>query len=176
MARSISPLGAVLAGMISGASGTLAMDAVWYRRYRRDGGKEGFKDWELSTEATSWEDAGAPAKVGKRFVEGFLRQDVPEEKAGLVNSVVHWSTGIGWGAVFGVLAGSLPKRRVRHGLLFAPVVWATPYLLLSRTGIYKPMSEYDPNTLWQDFSAHLAYGAGLGAAFSLLARAFGSSG
>ena len=70
--------------------------------------------------------------------------------------------------VGGVVAGSLRSPRMRHGVLFAPAVWAAPYLLLARTGIYKPMSEYDAQTLWKDFTAHLVYGAGLGWTFRLL--------
>ena len=154
--------------MVAGAIGTLAMDVVWYQRYRRDGGKDSFAAREFPLGVTDWDEAGAPAQVGKRFAEGFLGRPVPSERAGLTNTIVHWGTGIGWGAMFGLWAGSLRSPRLRHGILFSPIVWAAPYLALTKTGIYKPISEYDAKTLWEDFSAHVVYGAGLGATFSLL--------
>jgi hypothetical protein len=40
----------------------------------------------------------------------------------------------------------------------------------SPAGLYKPIWEYDAKTLAVDLSAHLAYGAGTGTAFWLLAR------
>jgi hypothetical protein len=73
----ITPLGAILRGLVAGAVGTAAMDLVWYRRYRRGGGKEKFVDWELSTDLTSWDKAPAPALIGKRVVEGFTGQPLP---------------------------------------------------------------------------------------------------
>jgi hypothetical protein len=33
--------------------------------------------------------------------------------------------------------------------------FATSYAILPRLGIYKRLSEYDGETLWQDLSAHL---------------------
>ena len=41
----VTPLGAILRGLVAGAVGTAAMDVVWYLRYRRGGGKEKFLDW-----------------------------------------------------------------------------------------------------------------------------------
>ena len=164
----ISPFGAVLRGAVAGAGGTIAMDLIWFQRNRREGNRDRFVAWESSANVQGWDEAGAPAQVGKRFVEGFLGRKLPDDKARITDVVMHWGTGIAWGAVFGVVAGSLRSTRMRHGVLFAPAVWAAPYLLLARTGIYKPMSEYDAQTLWKDFTAHLVYGAGLGWTFRLL--------
>jgi hypothetical protein len=49
-------------------------------------------------------------------------------------------------------------------------VAAGDYIALSAAGIYKPIREYDAKTLAWNLSAHLAYGAGTGAAFWLLSR------
>ena len=40
MGRSITPLGALGRGVLAATAGTLAMDMVMYRRYRRDGGAQ----------------------------------------------------------------------------------------------------------------------------------------
>lgn len=57
-----TPVGAVVRGLVAGAFGTAAMDALLYKRYRRGGGSEGLKEWELSSDLSSWEQAPAPAQ------------------------------------------------------------------------------------------------------------------
>jgi hypothetical protein len=57
----MTPLGAVARGLVAGAAGTVAMDALLYTRYRRGHGMEGFEPWEFSSDVDSWEQAPAPA-------------------------------------------------------------------------------------------------------------------
>ena len=166
----VTPLGAILRGLVAGAVGTAAMDVVWYLRYRRGGGKEKFLDWELSTDLTSWDNAPAPALIGKRIAEGFTGQALPPERAAFMNNFMHWAYGIGWGTAYGVLAGSLRRPFVALGAPFGVAVWANGYVVLPKAGVYKPIWEYDPKTLWKDLSAHLAYGAGTAATFAWLTR------
>jgi hypothetical protein len=166
----MTPLGAIARGLIAGAIGTAAFDAFLFARYRRDGGERPFREWELSAGVTDWEDAPAPAHVGKRFVEGLFGVTIPPTRARLVNNVMHWAYGIGNGAQYGIVAGSLPAPRIRYGLPFGAGVWSTDYVLLPAMKLYKPIWEYDAKTLANDLSAHLVYGLGTATAFQLLAR------
>jgi uncharacterized membrane protein YagU involved in acid resistance len=75
-----------------------------------------------------------------------------------VNNIVHWATGMGWGAAFGLMSGSLPTHRAWHGLIMGAGVWVQSYVVLGSVKIYKPIWEYDAETLWKDLSAHLVYG------------------
>lgn len=143
------------------------MDGFLYWRYRQGGGESQFLDWELSKGLT-WQDAPAPAEVGRRVVEGLFKVELPDESAPLMNNVVHWAYGMAWGSMFGVLAGSLHRRSVGHGVLFAPFVFLSGYVVLPLAKLYKPIWEYDLPTLGKDFGGHLSYGAGLGVAFRLL--------
>ena len=43
-----TPLGALIRGVLAGAVGTVAMDLLWFYRYKRGGGESGFLDWEFS--------------------------------------------------------------------------------------------------------------------------------
>jgi len=164
----ITPLGAILRGLVAGAAGTVVMDALWYARYRRGGGKENFLDWEFSADLKNWENAPAPALVGKRIVEGFTGQELPPERAAFMNNFMHWAYGIAWGTAYGILAGSLRRPFLALGLPFGAGVWAADYAILPIAKVYKPIWEYDPRTLWKDLSAHLAYGMGSAATFALL--------
>jgi hypothetical protein len=165
-----SPGEAIVKGALAGLAGTLAMDALWYRRHRRDGGDDRFIDWEFSAGTTSYEQAGAPAQVGKRLAEGFLQRELPPESAGTMNNAVHWSTGALWGAVHGIVTTSLSAPRVRHGFATGVTAWAGSYATLAPAGVYQPIWKYPASVLWKDLSAHLVYGLGTGAAFAALAN------
>jgi hypothetical protein len=147
------------------------MDLLWFSRYKRDGGGGGFLEWEFSSGLCSWDQAPAPAQIGKRLVEGLFQREVPAERAALVNNLTHWAYGILGGGQYGVVAGSLPTPRIRYGLVFGASVWATGYTVLPLAKLYKPIWEYDPKTLADDLTAHLVYGVGTATAFKLAARA-----
>jgi len=165
----LTPLGAVLRGAIAGAVGTLAMDLVWYARYRRGGGEDAFADWEFSGSTLTWDEAAAPAQVGRRVLQGFLQRDLPDSWAGPTNNVVHWAYGLLWGSLYGVVAGSTSKLRTASGPLLGFVAWGQGYVVLPLANLYKPIWEYDAATLAKDLSAHLVFGTTTAAVFRLLA-------
>ena len=164
----MTPLGAVARGLLSGVVGTAAMDTALFVRYRRGGGTSRFKDWEFSTDLSSWEHAPAPAKLGKRLVEALFEVELPPARAALVNNVTHWAYGILNGALYGLVAESLPKPRVGYGLPFGAAVWASDYVVLPAAKLYKPLWKYDLKTLAQDLSAHLVYGLATATTLRLL--------
>ncbi|MBV8997526.1 MAG: hypothetical protein JO304_00605, partial [Solirubrobacterales bacterium] len=131
----VSPLGAVARGLVAGAVGTAAMDTFLFARYRRNGGESGAKKWESSAGVTSWEEAPAPAHVGKRLVEGLFCIELAPSRARLVNNVMHWTYGILNGAQYGIVAESLPTPRIRYGLPFGAAVWAGDYVPARRQAL-----------------------------------------
>jgi hypothetical protein len=171
----MTPLGAVARGLIAGAAGTIAMDAVLYARYRRGHGEERFEPWEFSSGLDGWEKAPAPAQVGKRLVEGLFERELPPERARLVNNVTHWAYGILGGLQYGIVAGSLPTPRIRYGLPFGASVWAAGYVVLPAAKLYEPIWKYDRVTLTKDLSAHLVYGLGTATVLRLLAGSTGAA-
>jgi hypothetical protein len=164
----VTPLGAVARGLVAGAVGTVAMDTFLFARYRRSGGDSSAQEWESSAGVTSWEQAPAPAQVGKRLVEGLFEIELPPRRARLVNNVMHWAYGILNGAQYGIVAESLPTPRVRYGLPFGATVWASGYVILPAAKLYEPIWHYDAKTLVNDLSAHLVYGLATAATLRLL--------
>jgi hypothetical protein len=162
----MTPLSAVARGLVAGALGTAAMDALLFVRYRRGGGRTRFADWELSS-GVSWESAPAPAQVGKRLVEGLFEVELPAKSAPLVNNATHWGFGILSGAGYGLVAGSLPSPRIRYGLAFGASVWGGGYVVLPAAKLYEPIWKYDVKTLADDLSVHLVYGLATAAAWRL---------
>jgi len=167
--RTMTPLGAITRGALAGLVGTFAMDLLWYGRYRRGGGEAPFVDWETAKGVT-WENAPAPAQLGRKVASGVFDIDLPESAAPLTTNIVHWSYGVAWGAALGVLEGTVGAYSPLAGLVFGPVVWSSGYVVLPLAKIYKPIWEYDAATLWKDLSAHLVYGATTATALRVLAR------
>jgi hypothetical protein len=166
----ITPLGAVWRGLLAGAIGTLAMDLLWFYRYKRDHGKEGFLDWEFSSGLCTWEQAPAPAQMGERLVEGVFKIELPATRVPLINNLTHWGYGILAGVQYGIVAGSAADPRIGYGIPLGATVWTTSYLVLPLAKLYKPIWEYDRETLAKDLSAHLVYGLATATAFNRLAR------
>lgn len=170
MTRTQTPLGALGRGLLAGVAGTAAMDLARFAGYKRSGGDDRLVDWEFSAGLKDWDGAPAPAQVGRRVVEGLFQRPLPAETAAFTNNVTHWGYGVAWGAVFGLVAGSLPSTRLRHGLALGPIVWASGYVVLPLAKLYKPMWEYDVRTLAPDLAAHTVYGLATAAAFRALTR------
>jgi hypothetical protein len=162
--------GAVVAGVVAGAAGTLAMDLLWYARYRRGGGKDPFADWEFSAGVTSFDDAGPPAQMGKRIIEGVFGVQLPPQSAKTVNNVMHWATGTQWGAAYGLVSASTGNNNPRLGMVLGPAAWSAGYVILPLAKVYKPIWEYDVKTLAKDLSAHLVYGMVTAGVFRLVRR------
>lgn len=157
----------IVAGGLAGLVGTLAMDLVWYARHRAQGGGASFTEWNIAT-TDSFEEAAAPAQVGKRIAD-TLRVDLPEEAAGTTTNVVHWLTGVGYGVGHGLLRNG--HGTVTAGLATGAGAFGNSYATLGAAGIYQPIWRYDVDTLRKDLTAHLAYGLVTSAAFRLLSAA-----
>lgn len=155
---------------MAGAAGTIAMDAVWYSRYRRGGGSDGFAAWELSTGTEDFEHAGTPAQVGKRLVGDLLHVELPDRAAAVTNDVVHLATGLKWGAAYAVATAFGVRPGPRSGAMLGIVACSTSYVVLPRLGLYKPIWKYDAKTLAQDYSAHLVFGWVTGVSYWAMAH------
>ncbi|WP_271177729.1 DUF1440 domain-containing protein [Leifsonia poae] len=164
----VTPVGAVARGAAAGVVGTLAMDLWLYAQYRREHGDEPFAEWEFSSDVTDWDKAPAPAQVGRRIIDGLFERTLPDSRARLTNNVMHWGYSLSGAVVYAMVAASLRKPRTGYGLIFGAGMWAFSYVILPPMRLYKPITEYDAKTLGKDLAAHLVYGLGTAAAFTLL--------
>jgi hypothetical protein len=168
---SLTPLGALGRGLAAGVIGTTVFDAFLYGQYRRGGGESSLTDWEFSKGLESWDDAPAPAQVGKRLIEGAFQIELAPEHAKLVNNITHWGYGLLGAMQYGVVVGSLRGvPRILYGLPFGACFWSSGYIVLPAMKLYKPIWEYDARVLAKDLSAHLVYGLATATAFRLLSR------
>jgi len=166
----MTPLGAVVKGMLAGVVGTFAMDLSLFARYKRGGGVDRFVSWETSAGLDGWEQAPAPALVGKRLVEGLFQRELAPVRAPLVNNIMHWGYGVANSVQYGVVAGSLRRAKAAYGLPFGAAVWAGGYAVLPAVGLYQPIWEHDRRTLANDLASHLVYGLATATTFKALSR------
>ena len=159
-----------LAGATAGAVGTLAMDLLWWSRSRRAGSDAAFGEWEFSGATESFDDAAAPAKLGRK-VAGAVGVTIPDERAGLTNDVVHWMTGPAYGALGAVAGAAVGIPPLAAGVASGVVAFGTAYTVLPALGLYDWAWEYDRETLTKDLTAHLTFGAVTGLVMSAAARA-----
>jgi hypothetical protein len=155
-------------GVAASAVGTFAMDLLLYRRYRREGGASRFLAWESSAGLEDWDEAPAPARVAKRLIEAVRRRELPPNHVRALNNVTHWGFGLATGASYGLIAAVVSTPKLRYGLLFGTGVWAGGYAILPAFGVYRPIWEYDLETLGKDLSAHLVFGVVTAGAYRAL--------
>ncbi len=160
--------GALLGGAAAGAAGTLAMDLLWFRRARSEGDDPSFGDWEFS-DASSFDEAGAPGQVGRLAAE-TAGIDLSDRQAGLTTDVVHWMTGVGWATAASLLTVLTPVPPIAAGVLCGCAAFGTAYTILPALGIYDPIWEYSGKSVRKDATAHLTYGAATGLALAVLSR------
>ncbi|WP_431278218.1 hypothetical protein [Leifsonia poae] len=165
-----TPVGAIVRGAAAGVVGTMAFDLWLYLQYRRGKGTEPFPDWEFSADVTGWDNAPAPAQVGRRLVDGLFETELPNSRAAGFNNVAHWAYALSGAVAYGVVAGSLRRPKIAYGPLFGAAMWLSGYVILPPMHLYKRITEYDSKTLGKDLLAHLVYGTTTAAAFSLLSR------
>ncbi len=149
----------VAAGALSGGIGTVALDTLQYASYRRDDGKLGAWRWEFGRNVMSWDQASAPGQLARHALRRITGDEPPESWARPATNIVHWATGVGWGAAFGAVAAATSRRSWARTLALGPIAWLSGYVVLPLAGVYKPIWEYDARTLAKDLSGHLAYGA-----------------
>jgi hypothetical protein len=166
MAARSSPLRRAVRGAVAGVAGTLALDLVNYWRARREGSEAAFLKWEIVGDLERWEDAPAPGQVARKALAAVTGEDPPVAWAGPVSNLTHWAYGTTWGAVYALACPAL--RPWWAGPTFGAAVWSSDYVTLPLAGVYEPIWKYDLPTLWDDLSAHLAFGTGTDVALRLL--------
>jgi hypothetical protein len=157
-------------GAVAGAAGTAAMDLVLYLRYRRDGGRDGFWQWEFSESVTGWDKASAPGQLGEKLERLAIGRQPPDTWARSTTNLVHWMTGIGWGMQYAALASRTSSHPLLRALGLGPSAWLASYAILPLARVYRPIWEYDAPTLADDLSAHIVFGTATSAAFAVLNR------
>ena len=147
-----TPLGAVARGLAAGVAGTAAMT--------------GYQTAVAKLRGT--EPSTTPAEVGKRVIRGVFHRRFDEDQTSVLNNVMHWSYGTGWGTAYALTDGVVELAVVPRGLLFGTLVWGASLLELPAMKLAPPVWDYPAAELALDVSYHLVYGVAVAAAYAAL--------
>jgi hypothetical protein len=153
---------AVLAGVLGGLAGTLAMNyaqRLWTRAVDGDppesaGGKHDARDWQEREEGRNANELAADAiahtMIGRPLTYAELTVAAP---------LAHYSFGAALGAIYGYVVRDARDGLFRKGATYGIVVWlladevAMPLLRLSR-----PTTERSLEKHLQSFATHIVFG------------------
>ena len=162
--RAESPLWLdLLFGAVSGALGTLAMapamSAIEKLQSPRDRRREHEADYEEN----------APTKAAREVARPLgVRLENPEA----AGQVVHWAYGTLWGVGYALVARRFGGIPLLSGIVLGVGLWAIgDELLVPALRLAPKATEFPATTHLKAFGGHVAYGAGLDAAFRLLGTA-----
>ncbi len=165
------PIAAVIDGAIAGFVGSAVQDL--YFRATSKVTPETPKDVFAPPEPDQRQETSTQT-VARRVYEDLAQQGelVDKEYGG---KLVHYAFGSGWGAVYGLLRGSLPRRSgpILTGAfasMFASIVWlVSDNVILPAFKLAAWPQKYPARVHAYAWSAHIAYGVGVWGTFEALA-------
>lgn len=164
----MTPIGALVRGAVAGAFGAWVQN-----RFFELTGELAPPQVETSFDPPEPQQAEEqPTQtVARRFVEGFMTQGpLDDEQKSAGGQVVHYGFGATWGAVYGLARATFPAVGGTAGLLgFSTGVWLVgDVVILPAFRLSAPATEYPVQNHAYALVAHVAYGAGVLAAWRLL--------
>ncbi|HEX9269800.1 MAG TPA: DUF1440 domain-containing protein [Candidatus Limnocylindria bacterium] len=163
----MDPLRGALAGLIGGLAGAYVMERFqsWWQAAETQAAPERrahARDDGASRERTASNGrAGEPStvRVAERISEEVFDTPLPEAMKPKAGQLVHYATGAGIGALYGLVGEIVPPVRMANGMPFGAVVWwvadnmAVP---AERPGT--PPERTAPSTHVYALASHLVYG------------------
>jgi hypothetical protein len=151
----------VLLGAAAGAAATWAMDAVTTLIQERQPEEVTERENKVRGKKTAYEIA---AEKGAQLVGRKLLKK--ERKA--IGVGIHWSLGIGSGALYGALRNRVRYAGIGSGVAFGIAMYALlDEAALAALGLVAPPNEFPWQTHARGFAGHLVLGAILDGAFDL---------
>ena len=155
----------LLLGALAGAAGTALMDKLTTLAYDRE--PKAVREREDNARGDKTAYVAAAEKLG-----------VPDDQQELAGQVIHWSLGVGAGALYGALRNRSPKLGLGSGLAYGVAFWIvmdeTMNTLLRLT---PPPQRFPWQTHARGLAGHVVLGGVIEAAFDLAdaVRTAGSS-
>ena len=142
----------VIAGALAGLAASYLMEqfqAAWTKAEEAGGG------------SGAGGGAGDPAtvKAADRVALAATGHPVPSEHREAAGEAVHYATGAGVGAVYGLLAEFAPRATFGLGAGYgAAVALGLDEIIVPALGLGKPATETPPSTHAYGLASHLVYG------------------
>jgi hypothetical protein len=143
----------IFKGIVAGALGGLAagyvmerFQAAWTKAEEAGGGASGGGD-------------SATVKAADRVAVAATGHPVPSAHREAAGEAVHYATGAGVGAVYGLLAEFAPRATFGLGAGYGTAVaLGLDEMIVPALGLGKPATETPPSTHAYSLASHLVYG------------------
>lgn len=147
----------VVAGALAGAAASWLMERFQEQWLLREGdaGETPGNMGALGTEPATMKAADAVAQA----VTGA---PVPSQRRELAGAAMHYATGAGVGAAYGLLAEVAPGRSFSFGAFYGvAVALGLDEMLVPALGLSRPAREVPPSQHAYNLTSHLVYGLAL---------------
>lgn len=170
-----------VAGMIGGAAGTAAMDFYMKAIRKAAGGRKSPgqpKEHDVSLIGRKHQEGEpATAALGRLAYESIARREPDPETKTKLGEAVHWTYGVGQGALYGLVRGRAPKADLTGGLAYGAVLWLLgDEIALPLLGLAEGPKAYPAGLHAKAFGAHMVYGVATAATTQLAERVVGVRG
>lgn len=154
-------------GMIGGAVGTLVLEQVASFLYKFESEKKKKLEERIRRED--------PAEsMARRLSEDVLEMKLSDETTSKLGKAVHWSTGIGFGGLYGVLHDRVPLMSKAAGLPYGVAFFlVVDEGLNTALKLTPPPKEFPVDAHLRGLVAHVAYAATVDGVLHLLRKVVG---
>lgn len=151
----------ILLGAFAGAAATWLMDLATTAMYERESAETRKREDDARGGKTAYE-------IAAEKVAGLAGRELDEEQRKLAGSAIHWSLGVGAGALYGGLRRVLPLG-IGSGLAYGTAFW----LVMDEgantlLGFTPPPNRFPWQTHARGLAGHLVLGLTIEAVFDLV--------
>jgi putative membrane protein len=150
----------LVAGAIAGAAGSAAMDGYWWvcrsvfgdrPEQKPKGGKDGQEEEQPSTQI-----------IADKVSEAITGEEVPKKGKPAAGVGVHYATGVGFGALYGLVASRRPETGLLAGLIYGVAIWFfLDEIGLRALDLAPDAEKVPPSQHLQALGAHFVFGTAL---------------
>jgi len=167
-----TPLAVVAKGAIAGLAGTAAITMAMRRtpQLLQQLGLQPSEPPAAEAQKIA-ESAGQPTeKLAEKVATGVLEKPIAEDTRQVAGQAVHWGYGAAWGALYGIVQGSIRWPSLMHGTIFGGVVGAVASTLVPAMRLTPPPTQQPMPANAMMMVYHLLYGWVTAVTFRLLSR------
>ena len=145
----------LLLGALAGAAGTALMDKLTTLAYEHEPKKARDREDNARGDKTAY--VVAAEKLG-----------VPDDRQEMVGQAIHWSLGVGAGALYGVLRNRSRKLGIGSGLAYGVAFWLVmDEAMNTLLRLTPPPQRFPWQTHARGLAGHVVLGGAIEAAFDL---------
>jgi putative membrane protein len=150
-----SPLEVTLKGMAAGLAGTAVLtvfrdqapkvlEALGMQAQQEPGDTKSRQGAKQAKGEDTPQDEDPPSKLAEKISEGVFEEPLGETEKRVAGQAIHWAYGAGWGALYGIVQGSIRMPHWLHGTLLGGLVGLIAATVVPGMKLMPPPDELPP--------------------------------